>query len=85
MGEDWACRYEPEGFRVLEERENRGGRMFKAATEGDLKRDRHVGGKGRRCVRRLYSIYRPVECQDSLSHKMGSHEQHFTKLAVRDL
>ena len=25
MGEDWACRDEPEGAKVLEQRENRGG------------------------------------------------------------
>ena len=53
--------------------------------EGDLKRGRRVGGKGRRCVCRLYSIYRPVECQMKLSHKMGSHEGHFTKTSVRYL
>ena len=47
------------------------------------KRNRRVGGKGRRCGRRRYSIYWPVECQANLSHKMGSPPPHFTKLAVR--
>ena len=65
--------------------ENGGDVCARYAAEGGLKRDRRGGGKGRRCVRRLYPIYRPVECQANLSHKMGSHEGHFTKLAVRGL
>ena len=54
-----------------------------AAAERGLKRVRRVGGKGRRCGRRLYSVCWPVECQENLSHKMGSHPLHFTKTSVR--
>ena len=63
--------------------ENGGDVCARYAAEGGLKRGRRFGGKGRRCVRRLYSIYWPVECQVKPSHKMGSHSLHFTKTSVR--
>ena len=87
MGWGLTCRYEPEWARGLEQRENRGGGGVNVCSspqrKAAFKRGRRVGGKGRRCVRRLYSIYWPVECQVNISRKMGSHPLHSTKTSVR--
>ena len=55
MGENRACRYEPEETRVLERRENRGG--------GGVNVCASPNGNTGRCDHRIHSVYWPIESQ----------------------